>query len=205
MRYVSISYSYSPDFNSPESWVKRTAGYAGVLECLSRENEVISVKQIDFEGETIHNGVQYRFVNLNRRETHFPFRINRFIKSLKPDVVIIQGLHKPIQLSLLHLILNKKVRIIAHHHAEKPLPGLKKHRQRLADKFVDAYLFASLDIGRDWVKRGNIVSTKKLHEVMEVSSNFHPVDKVLAKQKTGVTGSPVFLWVGRLNDNKDPL
>jgi glycosyltransferase involved in cell wall biosynthesis len=205
MRYVSVSYSYSPDFNSPQSWFKRTVGYAGILECLSEANDVISVKQINYEGDAARNGVQYRFVNLNREKTHFPFKLNRFIKSLNPDVIIIQGLHNPVQLILLHLILNKKTKIIAHHHAEKPWRGYKKYIQRLADRFIDAYLFASHDLGLEWVKGGNMASSQKLHEVMEVSSRFYPIDKAQAKQKTGVTGEQVFLWVGRLNDNKDPL
>jgi len=205
MRYVSVSYNYSPDFNSPEGWFKRTAGYAGIFECLSQENEIISVKQINYEGVAVHNGVQYRFVNLNRGGTHFPFKLNRYIKNLKPDVIIIQGLHTPVQLTLLHLILNKKTKIIAHHHAEKPWQGYKKYIQRIADRFIDAYLFASHDMGLEWVKNGNMASSRKLHEVMEVSSRFYPIEKAQAKLKTSVTGDPVFLWVGRLNDNKDPL
>ncbi|MDB4918233.1 glycosyltransferase family 4 protein [Mucilaginibacter sp.] len=205
MLYVSISYSYSPDFKSPESWFKRTAGYAGIFECLAKENRVISVKQINYEGEASHNGVEYQFVNLNRGKTHFPFKLNRFIKSLKPDVVIVQGLHNPIQLILLRSVLNKNAKIIVHHHAEKPLPGIKKYAQKLADRYTDAYLFASMDMGLDWVKKGNISSARKIHEVMEVSSNFHPVEGALAEQKTGVSGNPAFLWVGRLNANKDPL
>lgn len=205
MLYVSISYSYSPDFKTPESWFKRTAGYAGVFECLAQQNRVISIKQIDYEGKAEHNGVEYHFVNLNRGETHFPFRINRYIKSLNPDVVIVQGLHKPIPLILLHAILDKKTKIIAHHHAEKPLLGLKKYVQRVAGGFVDAYLFASKDMGMEWVQKGNIACYKKIHEVMEVSSNFYPIDKSVARAKTNAVGDPVFLWVGRLNDNKDPL
>ncbi|HEY8931128.1 MAG TPA: glycosyltransferase family 4 protein [Mucilaginibacter sp.] len=205
MLYVSISYSYSPDFKTPESWFKRTAGYAGVFECLAKQNRVISIKQIDYEGKAKHNGVEYHFVNLNRGETHFPLRINRYIKSLNPDVVIVQGLHKPIPLILLHAILDKKTKIIAHHHAEKPLPGLKKYAQRFAGRFVDAYLFASKRMGMEWVQKGNIASGNKIHEVMEVSSNFYPIDKSIARTKTNAVGDPVFLWVGRLNDNKDPL
>ena len=205
MLYVSISYSYSPGFNTPESWFKRTAGYAGIFEQLAANNRVISIKQIDYEGNAGNNGVEYKFVNLNRKKTHFPFTLNRYIKSLKPDVVIVQGLHNPMQLILLHFILPKKTRIIAHHHAEKPMTGIKKYAQKLADRFVDVYLFAAMDMGLDWVRKGIISKYWKVQEVMEVSSNFYPIDKTLARQQTGATGSQVFLWVGRLNDNKDPL
>ncbi len=205
MLYVSISYGYSPGFNTPESWFKRTAGYAGIFLQLAKNNRVISIKQIDYEGDAMHNGVEYKFVNLNRKKTHFPFKLNRFIKNLKPDVVIVQGLHNPIQLILLHFILPNKTKIIAHHHAEKPMTGVKKYAQKLADRFTDAYLFAAMDMGLDWVRKGNISYYWKIQEVMEVSSNFYPIDKDLAREKTGVTGNPVFLWVGRLNNNKDPL
>jgi hypothetical protein len=40
---------------------------------------------------------------------------------------------------------------------------------------------------------------------MEVSSIFHTINKDDAKLKTGVEGGQVFLWVGRLNTNKDPI
>ena len=205
MIYVSVSYNYSPAFKSPQSWFKRTEGYAGVLECLAKADTVINVKQIDYEGEHLYKGVQYYFVNCGKRKTYFPFQLNRFIKNLNPDVVLVQGLHHPLQVMLLKFLLDEKTKVIAHHHAEKPFMGIKKYIQRMADRFVDAYLFASYPMGLEWVKNGNIASGKKIHEVMEVSSNFYPVSKEAAKLKAGVTGGTIFLWVGRLNDNKDPL
>ena len=40
---------------------------------------------------------------------------------------------------------------------------------------------------------------------MELSSVFSVADKHTARAYTNVSGNPVFLWVGRLNENKDPL
>jgi glycosyltransferase involved in cell wall biosynthesis len=205
MRYVSVSYNYSQAFNTPESWFKRTEGYAGVLECLSKDNTVINVKQINYEGERLHNGVQYYFVNFGKKKSYFPLQLNKFIEGLTPDIVIVQGLHHPLQLIQLQLLLGKNTKIIAHHHAEKPFTGIKKYIQRIADRYIDAYLFASHIMGMDWVKNGNIASPSKIHEVMEVSSNFYPVEKSTARLKTGIEGEQIFLWVGRLNENKDPL
>ena len=205
MIYVSVSYNYSPTFDTPESWFKRTEGSAGILECLSKEHTVINVKQINYEGNHIHNGVQYRFMNFGKKKTYFPWRLNVFIKSLKPDVILVQGLHHPLQLIQLRWLLNKKTKIIVQHHAEKPFTGIKKYIQRVADSYVNGYLFASHAIGMDWVKKGNLASFQKIHEVMEVSTRFRPIKKPAAKLKMGVEGAPVFLWVGRLNANKDPL
>jgi len=205
MIYVFISYTFSPMFGTPEDWFKRTEGYSGVLEWLSKENTVINIKQINYEGNHNHKGVEYRFVNFGNQTTYFPYRLSQYVKSLNPDVVFIHGLHYPLQLILLRYILNKTTKIIAQHHAERPFTGIKKYVQKISDRYIDAYLFASRAIGVDWVNKGNLASCKKIHEVMEVSSLFYPVDKARAKAKTGVTGYPAFLWVGRLNENKDPI
>lgn len=206
MRYVFLSYNYSPNFITPESWLKRTACYTGILEELvAGGNTVINIKQIGYQGQYLHKGVHHHFISLNTTNTKLPLKFNRYIKSLKPDVVVYPGLHQPLQLMCLALILGPKVKLMVHNHAEKPFNGLKKYAQRMADRFAHAYLFASRPMGLEWVKRGNLQSAGKIHEVMEVSSVFKPIDKASACSKTGATGKPVFLWVGRLNDNKDPL
>jgi glycosyltransferase involved in cell wall biosynthesis len=205
MVYIFVTYAPSLNFNSPESWFKRTEGYAGAPECLSRENTVINIKQINYQGICAHNGIEYHFKNFGNKKKYFPWRLNRYVKSLNPEIVFVQGLHNPLQLIQLKMALDKKTKIIAQNHAEKPFSGLKKVIQKIADKCVDAYLFASREMGMDWVDKGNLASAKKIHEVMEVSSIFYPVKKAAAKLKTGVEGNPVFLWVGRLNANKDPL
>jgi glycosyltransferase involved in cell wall biosynthesis len=205
MNFVFVSYNYSPDFSSPEAWVDRIKAYIGSLECLGKEHTVTRVEQINYEGYYIHNGIRYCFTNFPKKKTLFPFRLNRFVKCLIPQVVIISGLHYPLQAIQLRLMLGKKVKIIVQNHAEKPFRGIKKYIQRLADRCIDAYLFASHELGAEWVKSGNLASATKIHEVMEVSSVFMPVDKSLARDKTGADGTPAFLWVGRLNANKDPL
>lgn len=205
MKYVFLTYAYSPSFNSPQNWIERTVAYAGILQCLSKRNTIINIKQIDYEGNYDHHGVQYHFVNFYKNKAYFTWRLNHYVKNLKPDVVVVQGLHVPLQVIQLRLALGKDVKIIVHHHAEQPFKGIKKYAQKLADVCIDAYLFASQAMGAGWVKKGNLSSLKKIHEVMEVSSVFTPMEKVAAVQKTGVTGDPVFLWVGRLNENKAPL
>jgi len=207
MRYVFASYVYIPEFNRPETWFKRINAYAGILEALAKTNEVISIEQIDFEGRVQNNGIDYHFKRFaaSGPRRYFPLQQHKYIKSLKPDVVVIQSLHFPLQVIQLRLSLGSRVKIIIQNHAEKPFGGLKKWATKLADRFTDAYLFASREMGLDWISMSNLSSPKKIHEVMEVSSVFYPINRVEARAKTLVKGSPVFLWVGRLNDNKDPL
>lgn len=205
MVYVSVTYDPSFEHDSPESWFKRTEGYTGTLFCLAQKHAVINIKQINYKGDCMYGGVHYYFINFGKKKSLFPLKLNRLVRTLNPDIVLLQGLHRPFQFIQLGLQLNKKTRVIAQHHAEKPLTGFKKIFQKIADRYIDVYLFASQNMGLDWVKRGNISSAEKIHEVMEVSSIFSPMDKVEARQKTGVQDGLIFLWVGRLNDNKDPL
>ncbi|HVS93560.1 MAG TPA: glycosyltransferase family 4 protein [Mucilaginibacter sp.] len=204
MKYVSVTFNPSMEVDSPEVWFKRTEPYSGILFCLAESHTVINIKQINYEGICLQQGVEYHFVNFGG-DTRFPRKLIRYVKSMKPDVVLVQGLHNPLQLIQLAIRLGNSVKIIVQHHAEKPFNGLKKQLQRIADRYVDAYLFASHELGGEWINKGNLSSAKKIHEVMEVSSVFSPMDKAEARMKTGATGNPVFLWVGRLNDNKDPL
>jgi len=205
MRFVFASYVYTPAFNSPAAWIDRIKAYTGILEALAKNNRVISIEQIDYEGEYKKDSVEYLFKRFSKNELRFPLRLHQLIKSQKPDVVVIQSLHFPLQVIQLRLLLGRKVKIIVQNHAEKPFTGLKKYAQRLADKCINAYLFASYEMGAEWVEKGNIASVRKINEVMEVSSVFAPIHKVIARQKTNTHGSPLFLWVGRLNANKDPL
>ena len=203
MKYVFAGYVYTGDFNSPEAWLERIKAYTGILEALAKNNTVISVQQIDYEGEHNQDGVKYYFKRF--KSSYVPSRLHQFIKSQEPDVVIVQSFNHPLEVIQLRRSLSKRTRIIVHNHAELPFAGIKKRLQRLADKYVDAYLFASHNMGLGWVQKGNISSGDKIREVMEVSSAFMPMDKNIARQKTGVADGLICLWVGRLNDNKDPL
>jgi glycosyltransferase involved in cell wall biosynthesis len=205
MVYVSVTFGASMDVSSPEAWFERTAPYLGILECLAVSDTVINVKRINYEGNVIHKGIDYRFIRTGHTEEAFPRTLIRYVKNLDPDIVLIQGLHLPMQVIALRRALDKNVKFIAQNHAEKPAAGLRKTLQKLADQRINAYLFASHDLGAEWVKHGIISSPKKIYEVMEVSSGFSSMDKTEALTKTKAKGSPVFLWVGRLDANKDPL
>jgi glycosyltransferase involved in cell wall biosynthesis len=205
MRFVFLSYNYSPDIHSPEEWVDRLKFYVGSLEQLSKQHTVIRVDQINYEGHFIHNGVEYYCVNDGKKKNYFPRKLHRFVKTLQPDVIVVSSFLFPLQVIQLRKYLGKKVKIIIQNHADKPFTGFKKYLQRWADNSIDGYIFASCAMGADWVRRGNIGSEKKIHEIVGGSSLFYPVDKLKAKAETKTEGDPVFLWVGRLNENKDPL
>src|ERR1700750_1883981 len=113
MRIVSVSYNRSPQFTTTESWFKRTAHYHGILEMLGQQNTVIALKQIGLSGVVTYKNVEHRFTNFGDNQQLFAYRMNRLVKSLKPDVVLLQGLHHSIEFIHLFSLLPKHVKIIA--------------------------------------------------------------------------------------------
>ncbi len=205
MKLIFTSYVSSPEFSHPESWLKRINAYTGILESLSNPNAVIGIERINYEGKYEKNGVQYLFVKQRQNTVLIPVHLHRLVKELKPDIVFINGLIFPLQVIQLRLKLGSGVKIILLHRGEKPYRGIKGFVQKLADKCIDAYLFTSAEFGKDWTQQGNIGNQNKIHEVIQASSVFYHQDKTLARSSAGVDGSPVFLWVGRLDANKNPL
>jgi len=205
MRFVFTGYNVNPQFSQPQDWLKRIDIYSGIPEHLAKTDEVICIDHIDFEGDIQHDGVQYIFKRFTKSQLLFPRKLHRLIKAQQPDVVLIHGLHFPLQVMQLRRALGPSVKIILQNHAELPFDRLRKPLQRMAGRYVNACLFASKEMGLDWVRRGNLPDAGKIHEVMEVSSIFYPMDRAKARTRTNVSGSTVFLWVGHLNTNKDPL
>lgn len=205
MRLVFTSYVSSPEYNQPDAWLKRIEAYTGILESMSPYHTVFGIERINYEGECQQNGVQYNFINLKKKVTRFPWRLHRLIKMLKPDVVFINGFIFPLQIIQLRKALGSGVKIVVIHRSEKPFNGIKKQLQRWASVSVNAFLFTSSEFGEQWVRNGNIKDPGKIYEVLHASSIFRPGDKTIARSVLSVTGLPVFLWVGRLDANKDPL
>ena len=83
MKFVFASYVFTKEFNDPELWLKRIDLYAGIQSKLSANNEVISIEQIDYEGNCISDGVQYQFLKLSKFERWVPLKLHRYILSLK--------------------------------------------------------------------------------------------------------------------------
>jgi len=205
MRVVCTSYMNTPEYSDPEQWLDRISFYTGILEELAKKHHVESIEQINYSGSLERKGVKYHFLNFKKPKLYFPVSLHQYIKKLQPDIVFVNGLLFPLQVIQLRLALSKKTKIIAINHSEKPFTGIRKFLQQFSDRFIHCYFFTSKEMGTEWVQQGIIANTGKIIEVMEVSSSFGSMEKEKAVSRTGVTGSPVFLWVGRLDANKDPL
>ena len=205
MRIVSTSYVNTPEYTNPEKWLDRISFYTGVLEELAKHFKVDSIEQINHEGILERKGVKYHFLNFRKPKLYFPFKLHKYIRKLRPDIVFVNGFIFPFQILQLRRTLGRKVTILVLHRAEKPFTGIKGYFQKIADRSVDGYLFTSDEFGEQWRKHGIIRNKGKIHEVIQASSSFKMLDKAEAKKILNLNGNPFFLWVGRLDQNKDPL
>lgn len=202
MKIIHLSYARCQEQHDPIAWLNHLSFFTGILERMQEHAIVKSIHCISYEGVLLRHGVEYHFLNLEKWESMFPSRVNLYVKHLQPDVVVVHGLVFPWQLLLLRVTLNKQTKIVVQHHAEKPLRFYKKFLQRIADRYIDAYFFASHDLAAPWVKAQQIKDAGKIHEVMEVSSTFYPLVDI---QKASPDYFTSYIWVGRLDANKDPF
>ena len=181
---------------------QESLGYAFHLKDRLRIN---IIKHTTFQEAVTVDSVQFNFFKGNNRFGYLSSKTVLHLRSDPPDIILLQGLIFPLQVLLLRLLLGKKPVIIAQHHGELPSSGYKGRLQKLADKFISAYLFTSLGNAKIWLENELISNAAKCLEILEASTPFVKQNKDLSKIKTGLTGKWNFLWVGRLNANKDPL
>ena len=196
---VHLSYVYVGEYRDHDTWIRRINFFTTILSAMAKHATVKSVHCIGYEGAVKHNDVEFYFFNTGRFFAQFPLRIHDRVKEFNPDAVIVHGLVFPLQIILLRKALGSGVKIFVQHHAEKPLRFYKRFLQAIADRYVEAYFFTAFGLAEPWVTSRQIGDASKIFEVMEVSSVFSPVDANTEDR------AKRYLWVGRLDGNKDPL
>ncbi len=206
MKIVHLSYTNpNPNHSKPDEWLNRVAFSSGVVEALGPYGEQIVIYHLNYRGEIARKGVRYLFTKLPAWRLRCPLSFNWLVARLKPDVVLVHGLIFPWQVIMLRWIAGTKAKIICQHHAERPFRDLRGLLARWADRYVGAYLFASREQGQKWVDAGQIRKLDKVHEVMGTSSIFFPEDRNDARARLGIKATKIYLWIGDLDENKDPL
>jgi glycosyltransferase involved in cell wall biosynthesis len=123
----------------------------------------------------------------------------------KQTAVHLHGLFYPLQMRLLRKMLPANCALVAQHHAEKPWQGLHSSLQRWGLCTADGFFFAARELADCWIDRGLISRRQGIFEVMEGSNHFRYQERRVSRARTGLTGTPMVLWVGNLTPNKDPL
>ena len=204
IKVVDVVYYCHKEYDQPQQVLDKHSPSIGFVELIKDRINYALVRHLNYEGKKTVNGVLYAFFKRNNAAWQIPIRTHNYIRSLKPDLVIIHGFIFPLQVIALRMSLGKKCVLVLQHHGDKPADSVRKIFQRIADRFVSAYLFTSAEIAKPWLDHRIIRNRNKIFELLEASAFVEKKDKPACKQKLGLTGRSNFLWVARLNENKDP-
>ncbi len=196
--FIDISY-YTFSLKSSNQILNSCYSTLGYLNKLTSQFRVFFVarttKHIENKEVEEASIIFYRSKKLKRWQ--IPFKFNNYIKSFKPDYILVHGFGFVHYLIFLKLILPKsKIVLQCNGYTTKP-KWYKELIYRLSDRFIDGYLFTGIENAKHWYDT-NILKRDKIFEVMEGSTHF--------KYNSDTKRNPnSFIWVGGLNTNKDPL
>jgi glycosyltransferase involved in cell wall biosynthesis len=219
MKVVNIFYYYDDKVSNEEELIRyyyTTTGWAEALHAKGVESIIMT----RFMKESFYqkNNIAHYFVKDNLgsqiRFWQLPIRFLRRVNELDADVIHVHSLTLSLQTFLLRLLLNKKTAIIVQHHGGKSPGTFKRAVHNLLNSVADGFFFTTSTQGTAWFMKKKPFD--KVLPVMEGATYFDydnrdadrsPAyyDRQQARAKTDMHGKPVFLWVGRLDDNKDPL
>ena len=205
IKVIDIVYYSHTNITDPLLVLEKHSPSLGFADFLRDEIRMEFIMHMNYEGFEKIRGKSYTFFKGRNRFWHIPFKTHRYIKNQKPDIVIVEGLGFPLQVIFLKWKLGKNCRIFMQHHGEKPYTGIKRFLQILADESISSYLFTSLKNATEWINKKIIKNPYKCMEVLEASTHFKRLDRSRCQARLGITGNYNFLWVGRLNSNKDPI
>jgi glycosyltransferase involved in cell wall biosynthesis len=198
IKILYLNYFSLPEIKSGKEKIDKFGFSYRFLSEFDPSFEVVVIDCIGEEDDFTEGNVQYNFrKKLYNSRFKLPTKINKEIIELNPDVILLQGFR------FIHFadILKRKIpnaRLIVQHHAEQiPKSKLKQSILSSYNKKVDAYIFSARSLAKYWVEKGIIDAKKPIIELPEIATDF--------KRGEDPKVPNSFIWVGRLNQNKDPI
>lgn len=183
----------------PHEWLASVPYFTKILTSLSGRHEVISFHYADQSTSVVYGNLTYRFLRASMFETFSVGRLLQEVNKAGPDVIIVHGFHS-VWITYQFVRHFPAAAIYLQHHGEQCFRGGKRFLHKKTDQYVRGYFFSSIAEGREWVNAGLISNSDKVKELLEVTSSFSGKDRDQPREH------PLsFLWVGRLDENKDPF
>jgi len=204
-----VNWVWLAEQDRPEALLDAWPDLRGLVSgLLAAGAQVTLVQRFRTDAAWSQDGAAWRFVadggpGRPARGDRYP-RLARVVAELRPDVVHTHGLLFYPQIAALRNALPRTATLLAQHHAEAPA-GRRRWFQAWALRRLDGACFASAALGEFWRQAGALSRRVPVYEVMEGSCLFQPSARDVAREASGLGGDPAFLWVGRLDQNKDPL
>ena len=214
MNVVQVSFHVGVHERGPEGLLEAWPSLSRVATATARSGpDVTVVLAADQNASVERDGVAYRFVEVPAGL--FPktsgsawlggsVRVFAAVANARPEIIHVHGLTYPIQT---HQLVRRfsDVPVLVQDHASRPSKGLRRRVERWGFRSLSGVAFTARDQAVPFVDAGIFPRDLQIFEVIEASSDFTPGNQADARAKSGIFGEPCILWVGRLDDNKDPF
>jgi glycosyltransferase involved in cell wall biosynthesis len=203
MRIAIVNCYYDIGLAEPEALLARYPTLVDWAEAVASAGAQVDVVQLfAYDAEVTRAGVAYRFV---RSEPGLLACELRVLQSICPDVVHVHGLAYAPAAERIAGLLPRTPILIQDHADSPPRSPLRRLALRRALRHVAAVSFTATELARPWIDAGVFARQLRVIPLIESTSRFRLQDRLSARAKTGLSGDPLCLWVGRLDGNKDPL
>lgn len=192
-------------FTTLSGWAEavRSNGATAVAVC----------QRFSSDDDVERNGVHYRFRSDRRRSS--PLRTTRGSKALldailetDADIVHINGLLFPELIRSVRAALPERVALVVQDHGgfdPSQASAFTRVWLRRGLAAADAVLVASAGQAEEMRASGIAPRETLIADVMESSTSLRATSRSRSRAELHMHGNPSLLWVGRLNENKDPL
>ena len=216
---------YDPAYTDPERYLERARLLRHLPQAVAGLGHEVDVVVLFPTPHTFEEGgVGYHFVPssrpvrslarraggwLGRRQAAMEpaLRVLGTIRRLRPDLVHFHGTNLYLNHALLLATWGRQCPpLVLHHHGGFPSPNrLVRRVQRFNLRRVARFLFTAEAHAQPFLDAGLINRPQRIVSFIETSSPFRWQAREEARRQTGMTGTPVLLWAGRLDANKDPM
>jgi glycosyltransferase involved in cell wall biosynthesis len=205
LRVVQLGVLLDPQ-RSPSQMMVDWWAMVDTAEMVARAGAHVTVIQASRVAETVRlREVTYHFLVPDAgRSLCASEGFARLIGQLAPEVVHVHGLGFAQEVLDLAALM-PTTPILLQDHADGVPRFWRRRQRRKALAAAHGISFCALPQAEPFLRAGLFAASKPLFEIPECSSRFTPGDRESARQATGVFGDPAVLWVGHLDDNKDPL
>lgn len=200
LHVAQISFFNDPAGRRPAELLEAWPTVVDVAEAAASASLRVSVIQASSHSESlVRNGVNYHFLPVG-----WNMGFGALIACLKPDVFHVQGLGFPREvLALAKTAPGTPIFLQDHANRVPRIWGRRLWRQGLSA--AAGVSFCAREQARPFIDAKLIQPHTTVYEVPESTSRFTPGDQAEAQRATQIFGDPAVLWVGHLNENKDPL
>jgi glycosyltransferase involved in cell wall biosynthesis len=205
LHVAQVGYFIDPLQREPERLLADWPSLVDVAQAAAGANVRVSVIQASaVAGELARDRVTFHFVPPERGSMARSEAFYRLLHRLAVDALHVHGLDFPSEVRTTALRM-PETPILLQDHASRVPRIWRRWRWRQAAPAIGGVAFCAREQARPFEQARLFGPQTQFYEIPESTARFSPGEREAARQATGLDGDPCLLWVGHLNENKDPL